>query len=237
MSEVRMTKSNQKWFGCMAALAVVGWAHPGWADSEPMTEAQGAGSQDVSVQGAADRYVELRAALGFGGTNSTRPASQREEDEEGRTTASLNASAAYRRGWLVFGAIGTLSSEIFSADHYYLGGLAGIATPGDGVAHIEALVEGGAHVFTHVGKDLFTSSSGETSGALPYVGAQVRLAIDPGVAKHLAFDLTVAGRSDLGDDQVDITTEHCFWDCSTKDEQWKIGGQSFDVSLGLRYLF
>ncbi|HUH01943.1 MAG TPA: hypothetical protein VML75_08090 [Kofleriaceae bacterium] len=186
---------------------------------------------------APDEYIELRFATGMGGTNGAVRTDSRGSDSDGaESTISLGLSVLARRKSLIYGATTQVGSSIFGAGHTYVGGVFGLASPGSG-AHVELLAEGGAHIVSGLGNDLFSTTSGETSATLPYLGSQVRLSLDPGDPKHLVFDLAVTGRVDLLTAEREVMTTSCFFGCSSQRETWRAGGQSIDVTLGLSYQF
>jgi hypothetical protein len=186
---------------------------------------------------APDEYIELRFSTGMGGTNGAVRTDSRSSDSDGtESTVSLGVSVLARRKSLIYGATTQVGSSIFGAGHTHLGGVLGLASPGRG-AYFSLLAEGGAHVVSDLGNDLFSTTSGETSATLPYLGSQVRLILDPGDPKHLVLDLAVTGRVDLLSAEREVMTTSCFFGCSSQRETWRAGGQSVDVSLGLSYQF
>lgn len=186
---------------------------------------------------ARDEYIELRFATGMGGTNGAVQVESRGSDSDGtESNISVGLSVLARRKSLVYGATTQIGTSIFGAGHTYLGGVFGLASPGSG-AHVELLAEGGAHVVSGIATGLFTTTSGNNSATLPYLGSQARLVLDPGARKHLVFDLAVTGRVDLSSAERQVSTMTCFFGCSSQLETWRAGGQSVDVSLGLSYQF
>lgn len=182
-----------------------------------------------------DHYTEVRIGTGFGGTN----AAERTDNGAGdaaEPTVGLGLAVLARRNSRVYGVTAQLSGTVFGPGHTYLGGVFGLAAPGDR-AHVELLAEGGIHVVAGLGDDLFTESAGNDTVELPYFGTQVRLSIDPGARGHLTIDLAVAGRVDLLRAEQQVMTTTCFLGCSTDQETWRVGGQSIDASVGLSYRF
>ncbi len=243
-----MTNHNKTLVVWSATLVLVGWAHSASASAgfdlmadpvAPQTSSHTPSPADGGTTGDSqpDHYGELRVAIGAGATNSAH--SQDDPNgSQGDVLAGVTASMLGRRGWLVLGATGSLEGELFGARHTFLGFVTGVAVPGE-TAHFELLSEIGAHMMSSIGDGFLTTTSGETSAELPYVGAQARISIDPGVVKHLAFDVAVTGRFDLArsENRIHVDQGFCMDDCESRLEIWDVGGQSVDVSLGLRYLF
>jgi hypothetical protein len=240
-----MNKHSKSWVVWSAALVLVGWAHSAAASQFDVMAAPAApqssghdpspGDHAATGDSPADHYGELRVAVGVGGTNS---AHSLDNPSASAVDAFPEVTASFlgRKGWWMLGATGTLAD--WGTKHTFLGLVAGVAVPGE-TAHFELLAEGGAHLMSHIGAGMFTTTSRDNSGGLPYVGAQARLSIDPGVVKHLAFDLAVTGRFDLARSLNKIYVHNggfCLEDCSGT-ETWQLGGESVDLSLGLRYLF
>ncbi len=188
-----------------------------------------------SAPPALDRYTELRIGTGFVASNSAREVSSMDGTESAPGMA-LGLSLLIRSGNLVFGASGTASSGLWAESHGYLGAVVGVAATDTG-AHLEFLAEGGIHTVSGLGNDLFTRAMTRDQVELPYVGAQVRLSLDPGAPNHFVVDISVAGRVDLGRERRQVVTETCFIGCSTRTESWEVGGQSLGVTLGLGYRF
>lgn len=181
-----------------------------------------------------DSYTVFRASTGIGDTTSAVRI-----DDEGSNDAALLAFGLqlhHRDKMWVYGGSASLAGEVFGASHYHFGGVFGLASPGDS-AHVELLSEGGAHVVTGLGTGLFTTSARNDSAVLPYVGGQLRLDMDPGEPGHIRMDLAVAGRVDLARSERQVMTTSCFLGCYDETETWQVGGQTFDVTLGLSYQF
>lgn len=181
-----------------------------------------------------DSYTVLRVSTGIGDSTSA----VRLEDE-GSNDAAIVALGLqlHRRDKLwVYGGSASLGGEVFGASHYHFGGVFGVASPGED-ADVELLGEGGVHLISGLGTDLFTSSAGNNSAVLPYVGGQLRLDMDPGKPGHIRVDLAVAGRLDLTRSERQVMTTTCFLGCYDDNEMWRVGGQTVDVTLGLSYQF
>jgi hypothetical protein len=183
----------------------------------------------------ADHYTELRFSTGVGGTDAV----ARQGDGPGdaaEATMSLGVELMTRRKSKLYGAALQLQPAIFGATHTYLGGAFGLASPGTNV-HAELIAEGGLHIVSQIGNDLFSSSSGSNSAELPYLGAKVRLSFDPGEPGNVVFDLSANARTDLGRTDRDVMVTSCFFGCSSSRESWRVGGQSMDFQLGMGYRF
>ena len=198
--------------------------------------AAASGAQESAAGAAGDpsgSSAEIGVTTGMGVNN----ASQRldETDSSSGTTLSLGAYLLAHRGIWIYGANADLSSGIFAANHEHVGGVVGLSSPGQRV-RLELLGEGGVHFISDIGDELFTRSDA-TTVALPYVGGQVRLNMDPGAPGHVRVVLAVAGRTDLSRTQRDVMVTDCFFDCNTESQTWRLGGQSLDATLGISYQF
>lgn len=191
--------------------------------------------RSVATPPPSDHYTELRIGTGFGGTNAAERTDAGGGDAA-EPAVGLGMSVLARRQNRVYGVTAQLLGTIFGPGHTHLGGVFGLAAPGDR-AHVELLAEGGIHIVSGLGNDLFTESTGNDTVELPYFGTQVRLSIDPGARGHLTIDLAVAGRVDLLRAEQQVMTTTCFLGCSTDQETWRVGGQSIDASVGLSYRF
>lgn len=205
------------------------------ARMEPARAVAAAPPQRAETRPAStDSYTVFRASTGIGDTTSA----VRTEGEESNDAAllALGLQVHRREKMWVYGASASLAGEVFGASHYHFGGVFGLASPGDS-AHVELLSEGGVHLVSGLGSGLFTSSTRNDSAVLPYAGAQLRLDMDPGAPGHIRVDVAVAGRFDLARSERQVMTTTCFFGCSDGTETWQVGGQTFDVTLGLSYQF
>ncbi|HEU4612465.1 MAG TPA: hypothetical protein VFS15_10325 [Kofleriaceae bacterium] len=205
-------------------------ARPAPAPAAVAASPQFAEARPVST----DTYTVLRASTGIGGSTSAVRV-----DGEGSNDAAIlgfGLQLHHRDKMWVYGGSANLGGEVFGASHYHFGGVFGLASPGD-TAHVELLGEGGVHFISGLGTDLFTSSAGNNDALLPYVGGQLRLDMDPGAPGHVRIDVAVAGRLDLSRSERQVMTTTCFFGCSDGTETWRVGGQTFDVTLGVSYQF
>jgi len=185
----------------------------------------------VKQSSPATSYDELRFGLGGGVTSAGK---QVGEEDEG--VAALNVAFVNRDGKRVLGANLTVHSSLFGATHAYFGGLYGFAIGADN-AHLEVTGEGGVHMISGMGDDLFSSGASNSEASLPYVGAQVRAVFDIGDANGWQLELSVQGRSDLFSEERQVSVQSCFLGCSTEMETWQTGGVSANALAGLSYQF
>lgn len=181
-----------------------------------------------------DIYTVFRASTGIG--ESTAAVRTDADESNNVSLVALGLQVHHRHKMWVYGGSANLAGEVFGASHYHFGGVFGLASPGDR-AHVELLSEGGVHVVSGLGAGLFTTSTRNDSAVLPYAGGQLRLDMDPGAPGHIRVDVAVAGRLDLARSERQVMTTTCFFGCSDGTETWQVGGQTFDVTLGLSYQF
>lgn len=205
-----------------------------WRTAGPSLRAAVRNAPGDAAARATDSYVEIGAATGLGATNAARRVEG--DDGSGGMAVSLGLHLLRHQRALVYGGNVDLSSEVFGPTHSHLGGVVGLGLA-DQRADVELLGEGGLHVVSNIGDDLFTTSSGNNEAALPYVGGQLRLNMDPGAPGHLMVALAIAARTDLARTERDVMTTSCFLGCYDEVESWRIGGQSMDLTLGLSYQF
>lgn len=180
---------------------------------------------------AATTYSELRVGVGGGGTTSGKNA---EYDEEG--VVAFNAAFLQRYDTTLFGVNLALGETLFGATHTYVGAAIG-AVFGGPEAHIELIGEGGLHVITNLGDDLFDSGRGNTTAGMPYLGGQVRTVFDVGDPNGVQLELSVHARSDLTRDQRDIMVSGGLFSDETSRETWDLGGLTANAIAGLSYQF
>ncbi len=177
-------------------------------------------------------YNEVRFSFGGGVTSA---AKQVGEEDDG--VASLNVAFTNRDDSRVLGANVSFQTTLFGPTHAYVGGLAGFAIGGDN-AHLELTGEGGLHMVSGMGNDLFdTPATSDSEAAIPYVGAQVRAVFDVGATNAWQLELTVQGRSDLTRERRTVAVSSCFLGCSTEMQEWQLGGVSTTALAGLSYQF
>lgn len=131
---------------------------------------------------------------------------------------------------LRIGLDGDIAMHIFAPGTVHAGLVAGVTWQATPVVRLDLLAEGGLSTYFNVGEDLFvTHVEGDRFAALPFAGVRAGLGWRFGPRKQGIFGLYLGFREDLMRKTLHPIVTSCLLGCSTVEETWKMGGESYYV--------
>jgi hypothetical protein len=167
--------------------------------------------------------VTMDGAIGGG----TRTADQGESDG----MPVFTFTTLYYGPLLELGISATAAFGMWAGNATLLTALGGVKLDPTPWVRFELLAEGGAHVYSGLGRGLFDDPIERRTETLPYLGGRGGVAFLLGGSHRFLVGAWLAAGHDLGERSGTVTVRSCFLTCTTDDVPYAVGGPSWSFTV------
>jgi hypothetical protein len=153
--------------------------------------------------------------------------------DQGESTgmALVSFTTLYYGPVLELGVNATAGFDLFGARATLLTALAGIKLDANPWVRFDVLGEGGAHVYSGLGRGLFDDALERRTETLPYLGGRGGVAFLLGGKHRFLLGAWLAAGHDLGKRSGTVRVRSCFLSCSVDEAPYAVGGPSWSLSV------